>query len=131
MPTPYSNASSFCLPDYPSTIPSGLSTKDTYRWYNLVSARDDLDYLLGSNSTDYCFSVSDQSSLMNSIASYGNYPTRAVDSATTGEDISQYLIDHREDYQASQIGAYRYTIIIIVVCVWLLLVCSFVRSFAI
>ena len=55
-----------------------------------------------------CSNISSQATLMNSIASSGvtKFPARGDQSITSIYDMSRYILEHRQDYAASQIGAY-------------------------
>ena len=87
LPTTYSNDSLFCLP---------LSYSKMKKVYKIL---DD---------TSSCYNVTGQSILMNSISDYSLYPFNAENSASSAGDISQSLLDSRNSYKASQMGAFTY-----------------------
>jgi ATP-binding cassette, subfamily A (ABC1), member 3 len=67
-----------------------------------------------SNASTYCYNaacedISGQGTVMKSLDNFLSYPIEGLDSATSIENVSQYLFDHRREYEASRYGAYTLT----------------------
>ena len=102
LPTPYSSAITFC-PSQKRNFPAGTAVDPETVFYS-----EGNNFGLVGNCTKVAMnSAVAQNKLMSYFSDGANFPTLPV-TATSVTDVSDYLLNNNDKYQASTVGAYRY-----------------------